>query len=1013
MTPGRQNVLQRIRQAALGREGGPTDGELMERFTARRDADALEALIRRHGPMVLAVCHRVLGNEPDAEDAFQAAFLVFVRKAASIRSRELVGNWLYGVAYRTALKAKGAAARRRVQERRAATMNPTRTDSEDGWAELLPLLDRELNRLPEKYRAAIVLCELEGRPRKEAARKLGVPEGTLSSRLATGKRMLGRRLAPHGLAPSGCVLAAALARATGVPPPLLASTTKAASLFAAGKAATAVASARVAALAEGVMKTMLLTKLSVAVLAALAVVVIGAAAVACRVTAAPAVAPAEPAVPQARNADKPADKPGGLTARIVAPKEVAADDPQVKGELVLTNDGDAPVRVCTLANGNDGLGGAFGQHFRPDWWKSDRPPLEKSAEKVVTLAPGKSVSFPFAINNVHFKDRESFTITGFYAVEEKEFADKLGLWVGKAEAEPVKVAVGKEAAWGDAVDGVQARLVASKAWDLGETPDLTLGMRNNGDKTPHQCRAPNFCEIEWDGQWHQFGGPGELECKHFSLQAGKQVDDWVKVGLDLPWVRKGDKDKRLEIAAGKHTVRVAFLFDDGPRVVSQPVEIEVGKESAWGEADGGVQARFRTPRAVWKAGEAPTFILDLRNQGKNTSRALRIKEDLQIEVDGTWYWYPNEVGRRISYELEAGKQINDWVTVAADKNWEVKTPGAAAGKPDRFPLPAGKHTIRLSYEVSAGANSFRPVSGPVEIEVRQESEEWGEAVDGVQARLRPSKTAWDDGEPPPDFKLDLRNQGKNAHALCCLPQFRQIELDGKWFVYGGPVAIDRLSSPLKPGEEADGCVTVSLADPWVLKTPGRVPGAPLGDKEERLKISPGKHTMRVAFGFDVGDPPPVLPSQPLEIEVGKESAWGKDDGGVQARVRTPKAVWGAKEPPTFIVDLQNVGEKATHSEHIPFDCEIEVDGTWYYYSGPVDVVSGDTKLEPGKHYNDWVKVTPDNLWQEKAPKDKKPRPLLPLSPGKHTIRLAYPVSGEKPPLRLVTEPIEIEIRQEG
>ena len=296
MTAGRPNpVIQLLRRAALGQDaGGRTDGELLGGFVARRDAAALEALIRRHGPMVLAVCRRVLGNESDAEDAFQAAFLVFVRKAATIRARELVGNWLYGVAYRTALKARSAAARRRAKERRAATMTPTRVDDEEDWAELLPLLDRELTRLPEKYRIPIVLCELEGRSRKEAARKLGVPEGTLSSRLATGRRMLGRRLAPHRTGSAGCGLAAALARAsagTGVPPPLLASTAKAASLFTAGKTATAVVSARVAALAEGVLKTMLLTKQTVGFLAAFAVAASAAVVFACHPPAPAAQAP--------------------------------------------------------------------------------------------------------------------------------------------------------------------------------------------------------------------------------------------------------------------------------------------------------------------------------------------------------------------------------------------------------------------------------------------------------------------------------------------------------------------------------------------------------------------------------------------------------------------------------------------------------------------------------------------------------------------------------------------------
>ena len=237
MTTGRHSqIFQQLRQAVLAHDGaGLTDAELMSHFVGQRDGAALEALIRRHGSMVWSVCRRVLSNEQDAEDAFQASFLVFVRKAASIRARQQVGNWLYGVAYRTALKARTTDARRRAKERRAAAMTPTQTETEESWTELLPLLDQELNRLPDKYRAAIVLCELEGRSRKEAARQLGIPEGTLSSRLATGKRMLAKRFGRPGLALS----AGALAASAAVPPTLLASTVKAVTLVAAGQATVA------------------------------------------------------------------------------------------------------------------------------------------------------------------------------------------------------------------------------------------------------------------------------------------------------------------------------------------------------------------------------------------------------------------------------------------------------------------------------------------------------------------------------------------------------------------------------------------------------------------------------------------------------------------------------------------------------------------------------------------------------------------------------------------------------
>ncbi len=166
-------VLDNLRRVCRRQEvAGLTDGELLECFIARRDESAFEALLRRHAPMVLGVCRRTLRHEADAEDAFQATFLVLVRKAGTIRPRTLVGNWLYGVARTTALKAKAMRSKRRVKEKTAGTRPKPETPPEV-WRQLETVLDQELQALPDRYRAPIVLCDLEGKSIKEAARQLG------------------------------------------------------------------------------------------------------------------------------------------------------------------------------------------------------------------------------------------------------------------------------------------------------------------------------------------------------------------------------------------------------------------------------------------------------------------------------------------------------------------------------------------------------------------------------------------------------------------------------------------------------------------------------------------------------------------------------------------------------------------------------------------------------------------------------------------------------------------------
>jgi len=272
-------AIHHLHSTILAGANGLADSQLLEAFIQGRDDAAFEAIVRRHGPLVLGVCRRVLGDGHDAEDAFQATFLVLVRKAATIVPREMVANWLYGVAFRTASKARAMNVKRRAKEAQVRERPVPDAHEELFWRDLKPVLDRELQTLPDKYRAPIVLCDLEGRARKEAAEHLGWPEGTLSSRLAAGRRLLARRLNRCGLSSSGVLLPMLVPQlaTSPIPSTLFDSTIRAAALVAAGKTfAAASVSTTVAALTDGVLKSMLLTKLKVATAVVVACTLAGA-----------------------------------------------------------------------------------------------------------------------------------------------------------------------------------------------------------------------------------------------------------------------------------------------------------------------------------------------------------------------------------------------------------------------------------------------------------------------------------------------------------------------------------------------------------------------------------------------------------------------------------------------------------------------------------------------------------------------------------------------------------------
>lgn len=310
------------------------DGKLLHRFLSEHDESAFTMIVHRYGGMVWAVCVRRLGETREAEDAFQATFLVLVRKAASLRQPRQLGPWLYGVAYRTALKLKSRRAKQAVKETPLFDPADEKQPTDSLWRELRPILDEEVNRLPEKYRRPVLLCYLQGMNCEEAAQRLGCAKGTVFSRLSRARDLLRQRLVRRGVEASVGALAVVLADKAvlraALPAALSQTTVRMSLSFAAGTAGS-VLSDSVAALVEGVVRTMFLNQLKFAaiVLLSLGLLSAGAGFVAHRTAAGqpgakPALAP-DPTLsaahqPKAKtNRPKPRDE-----AALAKPK---ADEP--------------------------------------------------------------------------------------------------------------------------------------------------------------------------------------------------------------------------------------------------------------------------------------------------------------------------------------------------------------------------------------------------------------------------------------------------------------------------------------------------------------------------------------------------------------------------------------------------------------------------------------------------------------------------------------------------------------
>lgn len=262
-----QEFIRRLRRARSVAEGGHlTDVQLLERFIRQRDEAAFEVLVWRHGTLVLNVARRLLRHAADTEDVFQATFLTLARKASAIRRGTSLSSWLYKVAYRLALRVRQVASRRERQMQFG--LDTVESPEEQSDAELRTLLAEEVNRLPERYRAVVVLCYLQGATTEEAARVLGCPRGTVLSRLSSARQRLRRRLVRRGIAPAVAVTAAVFGETATATPSvaLVACVVRAALPFAAGGAAVPMVSSQAAMLAQGALQMMLWNKIKIVAL---------------------------------------------------------------------------------------------------------------------------------------------------------------------------------------------------------------------------------------------------------------------------------------------------------------------------------------------------------------------------------------------------------------------------------------------------------------------------------------------------------------------------------------------------------------------------------------------------------------------------------------------------------------------------------------------------------------------------------------------------------------------------
>lgn len=709
-----------------------TDADLLRRFIDRRDEVAFAVLVSRHAPMVWGVCRRVLSTDQDAEDAFQATFLVLIQKALGVPP-EAVGNWLYGVARRAALLARRAIARRRE---RVGDM--TDLPAPEPLNELRAVLDEELNRLPDIYRAVVVLCDLEGRSRREAAAALGWPEGTVAGRLSRAREMLAKRLARHAPVVSVAALLAGTASAR-VP-----------EVF----AMSAAVPSGVAALAQEVLGAMIRGKLMKTAVVVLLLVCagFGVAIQAGQIKSdSPKETPAPPGSTEARvpppKADQVVwgDEVNGLQAGLVLKDaQILRHGEKLKLEVRLRNTGkaDIKIRYVLLKESAPVVTNAKDGHVTVAMPPSPRyyvPPTErviKPGEMVDLYAPEVAVETADLTRmdgEMRVQTPTMYAAPGTYKIS----------FGGMLTSHP-KLATGSVAfevkdpvVWGKEVDGLQAGVVGPAPVRVGETARFAVKLRNVGKAEikvavwPHWMHAPGV--VDAAGKHVRGVSPPiplyKIAPKTHTIQPGQTIDlgkaDVAIAGEDLP-DRPDPPVQTFTIRGVPGKLKISFggFIQDRPELSTGGAEVEVREAAdltAWGKEAGGLQAGLEVQgKREYRHGETITLLVRVRNVSKEAVKFGYIRQYLDEKppsvtgADGKVIPQkgPSVEGLRhvpIEVSLEPGKEmvLETRIHGASGRPYELR-PADGGGTPTtrNSPLRVGTGKITLQYERVFGNSSI-------------------------------------------------------------------------------------------------------------------------------------------------------------------------------------------------------------------------------------------------------------------------------------------------------------------